>query len=202
MESPKIFLLTYKERKNEKKNYTYNPKSHLKICKSLQYKTMKVLTERDSFLSNYEVLQHLQNIKKKYNWSFNPNDEKFMKNKKNKHHFTGCGINLEIITRDVLSCLENNESSLIQSTKSFKQLMEFLNQFELMKVEKLQIVNSLPRSLVVLYALVEECEDRFGEETSESIIEKINELFPIQEEEEEEAGEGEGEGEEDAEINE
>ena len=25
---------------------------------------MKVLTERDSFLSNYEVLQHLQNIKK------------------------------------------------------------------------------------------------------------------------------------------
>ena len=68
--------------------------------------------------------------------------------------------------------------------------MEFLNQFELMKVEKLQIVNSLPRSLVVLYALVEECEDRFGEETSESIIEKINELFPIQEEEEEEeAGE-------------
>ena len=41
----------------------------------LQYKTMKVLTERDSFLSNYEVLQHLQNIKKKYNWSFNPNDE-------------------------------------------------------------------------------------------------------------------------------
>ena len=57
---------------------------------------------------------------------------------------------------------------------------------------------------MVLYALVEECEDRFGEETSESIIEKINELFPIQEEEEEEeeeAGEGE-EGEEDAEINE
>ena len=25
---------------------------------------MKVLTERDSFLSNYEVLQHLQNIKR------------------------------------------------------------------------------------------------------------------------------------------
>ncbi|CAX41838.1 DNA-directed RNA polymerase III subunit, putative [Candida dubliniensis CD36] len=157
---------------------------------------MKVLTERDSFLSNYEVLQHLQNIKKKYNWSFNPDDEKFLKNKKNKHHFTGCGINLEIITRDVLSCLENNDSSLIQSQESFKQLMEFLNQFELMKVEKLQIVNSLPRSLVVLYALVEECEDRFGEETSEKIIEKINELFPIEQEEEGE------DAQEDEEINE
>lgn len=157
---------------------------------------MKVLTERDSFLSNYEVLQHLQNIKKKYNWSFNSDDEKFLKNKKNKHHFTGCGINLEIITRDVLSCLENNDSSLIQSQESFKQLMEFLNQFELMKVEKLQIVNSLPRSLVVLYALVEECEDRFGEETSEKIIEKINELFPIEQEEEGE------DAQEDEEINE
>ncbi|KAK6874333.1 DNA-directed RNA polymerase III subunit RPC9 [Candida tropicalis] len=157
---------------------------------------MKILTERDSFLSNYEVTQHLESLKKKYHWTFEPNeDSKYNHKRKDKKYYTACGINLEIITKNVLLCLENNASNVIQSDESFKSLMEFLNTFELMKIEKLQIINSLPRSLVVLYAIVEECEERLGEETSESIIAKINELFPIEQEEEEEEGE-EGEEEE------
>ena len=58
--------------------------------------------------------------------------------------------------------------------------MLFLNTLDLVKVEKLQIVNSLPRSMVHLYALIDECDQRFDEDTCESILKKIQELFPIQ----------------------
>ncbi|RCK64930.1 DNA-directed RNA polymerase III subunit RPC9 [Candida viswanathii] len=159
---------------------------------------MKILTERDAFLSNYEVQQHLESMKNKYHWTFSPGDnakDAKLAKRKDKKHYTACGINLEVVTRDVLACLDNSESGVIETLDQFKELMGFLNGLELMKIEKLQIVNSLPRSLVVLYAIVEECEERFGEEVSEGIIGKINELFPIEQEEE-------GEGEEDAEMEE
>ncbi|CUM55647.1 unnamed protein product [Debaryomyces tyrocola] len=153
---------------------------------------MKILEERDKFLCNFEVAEHLNSIKSKYNWTFKEEEND---KKKNKKRFTACGLNLEEITRDLSSYLENNSSSMITTQDAFKELMIHLNCLELMKVEKLQIVNSLPRSMVHLYALVEECDQRFNEETCEGIINKINDLFPIEEQEEEEEEE-EGEGEE------
>jgi hypothetical protein len=155
---------------------------------------MKILEERDKFLCNFEVAEHLNSIKSKYNWTFKEEEND---KKKNKKRFTACGLNLEEITRDLSSYLENNSSSMITTQEAFKELMIHLNCLDLMKVEKLQIVNSLPRSMVHLYALVEECDQRFNEETCEGIINKINHLFPIEEQEEEEEEEEEqGEGEE------
>ncbi|CAI5759791.1 unnamed protein product [Candida verbasci] len=146
---------------------------------------MKILSERDSFLSNYEVSQHLKELKQKYHWDFN--GEENNNNHKKKHkHFTSCGIDLEVITKDVLANLEVSECAQITNKDQFKQLMSFLNQFELMKVEKLQIINSLPRSMVVLFTLIEECEERLGIENCETILGKINEMFPIEQEEGEE----------------
>lgn len=163
---------------------------------------MKILNERESFLSNYEVSEHLKDIKKKYNWTFSAQDEEDNRKKYTKR-FTACGLGLEVITRDILAYVTNNPNSSIDTPEKFTALATFLNQFDLMKVEKLQIINSLPRSMVHLYALVEECDLRFDEETCESIIRKINELFPVEEEEEEEEGEegedAEGEAEADAE---
>lgn len=152
---------------------------------------MKILNERDSFLSNYEVDQHLKDVKRKYNWTFQPEDEAAQDYNKKKFtkRFTACGLDLEVITRDTLAYLSNSPIAVIDTREKFKLLMEFLNGFELMKVEKLQIVNSLPRSMVHLYALVEECDLRFSTEVCESFIGKINELFPV--EEEEDAAEGE-----------
>ncbi|EGW31124.1 uncharacterized protein SPAPADRAFT_52295 [Spathaspora passalidarum NRRL Y-27907] len=163
---------------------------------------MQILKERDCFLSNYEVAEHLKGLKKKYNWTFSEQDEKESDkpDKKNKR-FTACGINLEVITKDVLSYIDHSASSAITTADHFKQLVKYLNQFELMKVEKLQIVNSLPRSMVTLYALVEECDQRFNEETCQGILDKINELFPLAEEEEEQAEEEEEEVEEAEEAN-
>ncbi|SGZ48597.1 CIC11C00000005250 [Sungouiella intermedia] len=140
---------------------------------------MKILAERSAFLLDYEVLQHLEELKVKYNWTFTPEDEAKQKNRKKR--FTSAGLGLEVATRDITLYLSKNAASKYSNSESFTALMTFLNQFELMKVEKLQIVNSLPRSMVHLYGLVEECDLRFDENTCESILAKINELVPLDE---------------------
>ncbi|RLV93500.1 DNA-directed RNA polymerase III subunit RPC9 [Spathaspora sp. JA1] len=157
---------------------------------------MQILKERDCFLSNYEVAQHLKGIKKKYNWTFTEQDEQeLQKDKRGNRNkrFTACGLNLEVITKEVLSYVEHSPSGAITTDDHFKQLVKYLNQFELMKVEKLQIVNNLPRSMVTLYSLVEECDQRFNEDICQGILDKINELFPLEEEEEEEEQEADEE---------
>ncbi|CUM62800.1 uncharacterized protein PRCAT00000358001 [Priceomyces carsonii] len=139
---------------------------------------MKVLKKRDKFLSNYEVLEHLKELKSLYNWTFEDENQSMKKQKKRS---LACGIELEVVTKQILSYLDKTPCSAIQSNESFKELLLFLNKFDLMKVEKLQIVNSLPRSMVNLYAIVEECDQRFDEDTCDSILETINRLFPVEE---------------------
>ncbi|KAI3404739.1 hypothetical protein KGF56_002442 [Candida oxycetoniae] len=163
---------------------------------------MQILKERDAFLSNFEVEQHLNNIKQKYNWTFTEEDELELEhridkdntedhglhkrnNHKQKHRFTECGIGLEIITRDVLALMRNNSACGDMTVDKFEELMQYLNQFELMKIEKLQIINQLPKTMPVLYAIVEECEERFGSDVPEEILSKIMELFPSEEDEDE-----------------
>ncbi|EEQ37699.1 hypothetical protein CLUG_01822 [Clavispora lusitaniae ATCC 42720] len=164
----------------------YTPKS----ARSHRRLSMKILTERDAFLSDFEVFQHLRDLKKTYNWTFTPEEEAQNNNKRKR--FTAAGLDLEVVTRDITAYFSSNAAGSIPDEKAFTELMTFLNGFDLMKVEKLQIVNSLPRSMVHLYGLVEECDQRFDEETCESILAKINELMPVEaDEEEEEEGEEE-----------
>lgn len=150
---------------------------------------MKILAERAAFLLDFEVFQHLEELKEKYNWTFTPEDDAKQKSKKKR--FTAAGLGLEVATRDISQYLSKNAGGSYPSLDAFGQLMAFLNQFELMKAEKLQIVNSLPRSMVHLYGLVEECDQRFDEEVCESILAKINEVVPREEDDEaaEDAGE-------------
>lgn len=150
---------------------------------------MKVLKERDAFLADYEVLQHLTGLKEKYNWTFSPLEDKDPKNRRKR--FTGAGVDLEVITRDITQCLSKQAAGEIPDVSAVKEIMNFLNQYELVKVEKLQILNSLPRTMVHLYALVEECDQRFSEEECEAILAKINDVVPKPEEEQEEEEEAE-----------
>lgn len=167
---------------------------------------MKILSERDQFLSNYEVFEHLKGLKFKYDWTFTPEDEEALKkkyeNSKHKRYkrFTNCGLDLEVITRDMTEYFSRLSSSMITSKEGFKELMIYLNTFDLMKIEKLQIVNSLPRSMAHLYVLVEECDQRLDEEACEGILQKIGELFPSEEEEEEEEEGEEQQGDDEQEI--
>lgn len=150
---------------------------------------MKIVNQRVAFLLDYEVLQHLRELKDQYNWTFTVQDD--AKGKAKKKRSTSAGPGLEVVTRDVTLYLEKNGAGTIPSQENFVELMTFLNTLDLMKVEKLQIVNSLPRSMVHLYGLVEECDQRFSEDVCELILAKINDLMPVEQEEQEEEPEEE-----------
>lgn len=128
---------------------------------------MKVLTERDKFLSDYEVLQHVQLLNKEI--------QSYQTEKKKKGH--PGGLDLETITNDTINYL-NQRPCNSMNEQGITSLLTHLNTLDLYKVEKLQIVNSLPRSMVHLHALVEECDSRFDSESCNNILEKIEELFP------------------------
>lgn len=88
-------------------------------------------------------------------------------------------------------------------------LISGLNKYDLMEIEKLMIANSLPKNLVGLCSVVEEFEERFGNDT-EDILSLIESCYPevfeepedvmedIQEEQEEEQEEAEEEEDEEA----
>ncbi|KAF8315584.1 hypothetical protein DL93DRAFT_2057041 [Clavulina sp. PMI_390] len=57
-----------------------------------------------------------------------------------------------------------------QNEKTIIKLMKILNPYSLTKLEKLQIVNLLPTSLVELYVIIEDLEERFSEGDMEAII--------------------------------
>lgn len=142
---------------------------------------MKVLVERDKFLSDYEVMEHLKSMKKEWTVQLNEKRKKFVNHG---------GLELEIITNDTLKYLSSRPCSHIKSDNDFAELIKYLNTLSLVKVEKLEIVNALPRSMVHLYSIIEECDTRFEAEVCEQMLEKINDLFPIEEPEEvEEEGE-------------
>lgn len=159
---------------------------------------MKILAARDLFLSNYEVEQQLQELKKRYNWTFTLDDDKKTRDRHRKR-FTAGGINLEVVTRDTLAYFHKTPTNNYQDFDQFKLLMEYLNTLDLVKAEKLQIVNQLPRQLVQLYTVVDEYGERFGEDQAQEICDKINEIVPepeteaVEEEEAEEDEEAEGE---------
>lgn len=124
-------------------------------------------------MSNFEVNQHLIEIQAQNNW----NTES-----KKKRAFNP---NLEIITRDVTSYLSKSPVAS-QTVENITQAMKELSKYELEKIEKLQILNSTPHSLVNLYSIVEECDQRFTEKEIEDILEIVQRHFPLQEEEEQE----------------
>lgn len=154
---------------------------------------MQILNERDCFLSNYEVLKHLEEMKLKYNWT---EDKGGNDSRKKKKRFTGGGIELEVITNEVSEYLKNSPCSEIKTDEDLVKIMTFLNGFDLVKVEKLQIINCLPRTMVHLYSLIEECDQRFDQEVCEKILNKIEELFPSEEAHDEQEEDGQEEDEE------
>jgi len=66
-----------------------------------------------------------------------------------------------------------------QKKSSLKKLLAGLNGFALTKAEKLQIINLLPRSLVELHLILEECEERFSEEDMVAILKVVKACRPV-----------------------
>lgn len=156
---------------------------------------MKVIQQRDKLLSNFEVYQHICDVQKENEWGFTIPETQ----KRRKHKFNPQLLDLEIITRDLSQYLTKVEQGNSVKTETFVNLMLFLNSLELEVIEKLMIMNSLPRSLVNLYSIIEECEARFTQEQCEEILANIETNFPSPEEEEESQEDIEMEGQEHAE---
>lgn len=151
---------------------------------------MKVLEQRDAFLSDYEVLQFLSKLERKHKWD----DENLAKQQQNRgKRVRGArpyfNPPLQRAVRDTISYLQVNKNYVPQEDEdeaaknarmsapitrmNDEQFIEFyqgLDKYELFKLEKLQIMNQLPRNMVHLYAIVEECDSRFTEAQIQDII--------------------------------
>ncbi|CCK72995.1 DNA-directed RNA polymerase III subunit RPC17 KNAG_0M01420 [Huiozyma naganishii CBS 8797] len=150
---------------------------------------MRILDPRDAFLADYEVLQFLTQLQRKHKWDpagVDTQQQQQQQFRRGVYH----NPPLEAITRDTVAYLSQNRNVVAvpgdgdgdetaQTAKSgitrltdatFSELMRELNSYELLKVEKLQIVNQLPTNMVHLFALVEECDARFSEEQIDAML--------------------------------
>ncbi|CCE61541.1 hypothetical protein TPHA_0A04680 [Tetrapisispora phaffii CBS 4417] len=159
---------------------------------------MKVIEERSAFMCDYEVLQFLSKLERQHQWDPESlaevkNNKKFKKAKKFYNH-----PELEFITHQTISYLstskneqeqdgDDEEETFANTSKlsaisklndeKFSELVTRLNQFDLYKIEKLQLVNQLPNNIVHLYSIVEECDSRFTEEQVQEILSIIQDFI-------------------------
>ncbi|CCC69771.1 hypothetical protein NCAS_0D01900 [Naumovozyma castellii] len=158
---------------------------------------MKVIEPRDAFLSDYEVLQFLSKLERRHHWDdettlANQKNKKMKKKIKRPYNHA----ELQNITRNTINYLSMNKNFIQQgeddvddpqeakvvnesniksaicnlNDERFTEFMQRLNEFDLFKVEKLQIVNDFPTNMVHLYSIIEECDSRFNEEQIEQIL--------------------------------
>lgn len=116
---------------------------------------MKILELRDKLLTNLEVRDHLAEVSERY-----------------KH---AGAENLETVAVEIQAYLRERPTSNPEEPQTIANMTEFLkalheNQYQLELAEKLQLINSAPTSMPVLFALVEECEQRFTNEQLEVLL--------------------------------
>ena len=151
---------------------------------------MKIEVPRDKLLSNYEVYQHLAKIQDKNAWFFTVPETRTKTGKKKKRRNIDSLIDLEIITKDLSRYLVQNNQSNDTPVQSVINLVLGLNMYKLEMIEKLQILNMLPRSMVLLYAIIEDCDQRFSEEECEDLLSLVNSSFPLHDNEKITDGDG------------
>jgi hypothetical protein len=83
--------------------------------------------------------------------------------------------NLQTIILEVQAYLRDRPAGNTQTPQSIERMTGFLKELHeygisLEKAEKLQIINSAPSSIPVLYTLVEECEERLSEEKMSQLV--------------------------------
>lgn len=168
---------------------------------------MRVIKARDAFFSDYEALQFLSKLQRKHLWDDESLKQLKEINKNKKGKFQKRPYNhpaLQSIVNDTLSYLtisktvateteeEGEEETATPDKKpikkspisklndeTFTEFMNKLNQYDLYKIEKLQIMNQMPTNMVYLFAIVEECDSRFTEDQINDILEIISSYADI-----------------------
>lgn len=128
---------------------------------------MKVLVKRDAFLTNYEVLRYIYEEELQRKQSIDNTGSKQLINE-----------NLGTIQFQLRKYLEELPAKK-QSVKQVCNLTKELEIYSLTKAEKLMIINARPDTLVELYALIEECEERFNLEQLQQILDLIHSKMPL-----------------------
>ncbi|KAI9311262.1 HRDC-like protein [Dichotomocladium elegans] len=144
---------------------------------------MIIKNARAGLLSNFEVLQLLNE------------QQEFQRATQEKDASIEYPENLRTIQFELTEYLNQSPCST-QDEAQVKSFLDAFSKYDLMLAEKLQILNLRPKSPVELYLLIEECEERFGEQELEEMLQSILDLLPrdddyVEEEGEDEMQEGE-----------
>lgn len=119
---------------------------------------MKTISAREKFLTDYEI------------W-------KIVREQQGKHANAKNSQNLATITFELEKYLDESPAAKYDD-RSFVRMLELLQDYDLEKIEKLMIVNAVPRSIVELHVLIEECDARFTQERLEAILQGIGNIVP------------------------
>ncbi|KAK9455153.1 RPC17 RNA polymerase-like protein III subunit C17 [Dipodascopsis uninucleata] len=122
---------------------------------------MKIETARDKLLSNYEVIQYINSIKKK------------KKQNASRRKSVMKTENLETILLELQGYLKGTPAER-QTEAEIRAFIKELSVYELEKAEKLQLINLAPVSMVALHSVIEECDQRFSEEEREHMLTLVN----------------------------
>lgn len=109
---------------------------------------MEIANANAATLSNYEVMNHLQNLKERRT--------------NNKGH-------LATITYETLKYLDNSACAK-QSAEDIKNCLKEMEQFNLTKNEKLTIINNPPTTPLEMQLFIEESEERLSEHQVDTIL--------------------------------
>ncbi|VDM52791.1 unnamed protein product [Angiostrongylus costaricensis] len=123
---------------------------------------MEVLNGQVTLLTNFEVLQVLNTIKKE-------EDEK-SKSDKSKHLWT--------LIYETTKYLKTTPAA-VQNTESIEKLIEEVSPYKLTAAETLQLINLRPSTTAEVQLIVEESEERMKtEEKLESLVNTVTRCLP------------------------
>ncbi|KAK9468410.1 RNA polymerase [Lipomyces arxii] len=121
---------------------------------------MKVEISREKLLSNYEVLEHINDLKRK------------RKKSAGKYSTMRKTENLETILLELQGYLKGSPAAK-QSANGMRKFLEEMSIYKLEKAEKLMIINNTPNSDATLSSLIEEAMERFTQDERNHMLELI-----------------------------
>ncbi|XP_012176577.1 DNA-directed RNA polymerase III subunit RPC9 [Bombus affinis] len=124
---------------------------------------MEVLKDCSAYLSNYEVLNILQNIK----------SNKKQKMKQNQ---------LASITYQTIRYLEETPCKR-QTPEKIRGLLQALEPYKLTKCEKLTLLNMCPKTPLEIQLIIEDSEDRLTDDEVNSLLQVVGNFLDEDEQE-------------------
>ncbi|GAA5975310.1 hypothetical protein JCM11641_005933 [Rhodosporidiobolus odoratus] len=153
---------------------------------------METLNQRAGFLSNYEVLTLLRQQRDDRSQQIKELNEAKRGKDRDGSEFTARDEierlqpqDLHTVTFEALRYLEEAVHPMRrQSAEAVTKLLDELEELDLTKAERLQLVNLAPTSIVELHVCVEDISDRFNDSEQEHLLHLIKSHLTPEEKEE------------------